>query len=145
MYVSDSAEGVYTALKDVPGKDSSSTLVENLTAETTYFFKVLSYTDDVEILLVKGELESSGDRYDALEITTLPEGSGNSNVDTTPDQEEEEQPDPVAPEENSDTDSNSGSDTGSDNDSDSGSSGGGAPLAILFALSALLLGRRFPK
>ena len=144
VFVSDAADGEFTQVKEVPGKDSSSTLVDNLTAETTYFYKVLSYTDDVEIISIKGELQSTGEQYAAQQVTTLAAGSGNDNVDTTPDQEEEEQPDPVAPEDNPDIGTDPETDSDSDSD-DSGSSGGGAPLAILFALTALLLGRRIRK
>ncbi len=138
IYRSDTEDGEFQFIKDVPVKTSNSTFIDGLTAETTYFFKVLSFTDDVEIVSIKEDIVSSGDLHPALEVTTLATGSGNTNVDDTEDQQEEQQPDPVDP---TTIDNTGDPDNSGDNSSGGSGGGGGAPLMALLALVAVLIPR----
>lgn len=127
IYQALAAEGPYTLLKKVPLKQSSSTFIDNLTPSTTYFYEVRSYSTENPFYTLPADLESDGNFYDPLEVTTLAAGSGNTGVDTTPDAA-----DPV--------DSGNGDTGGINGGTDDGSSGGGGGGGTMTYLLLALFG-----
>ncbi len=148
IYMSSEENGEYQKIKSVAIKQSSSTLIENLSPSTTYYFKVKSYTNPHANHFLPFDLESSGDFYNPIEVTTLAAGSGNGNIDTTPDQN----PNDGNGDGNSGGDGDPGDDGNGSADSSSGGSSGGCSLnqvqefdptlLLIIFLSILFLYRR---
>ncbi len=129
IYRSTSSNGEYTFVKKVPLKQSNSTLVENLSPGSTYYFQVRSYTSENIKHDIPIDLDSSGLFYSPLEITTLSAGSGNEGIDTTPDPQEP-------------SDSGNGSSDGGSGSSGGGGGGSGGTTYFLLALFGLWVLRR---
>lgn len=132
IYAASNADGPYGLVKSVALKSTSNALIEGLRAQTTYFFKVRSYSDDANVINLPTPLESSGDLYTGFAATTLTAGSGNNGIDspTAPDN-----PDTTGGDEPGDSEPDTTPDS---EDGDSGG-GGGAPSPLVWTFMTALM------
>lgn len=84
IFLATNAAGPYSLNQTVSDKTSDTTRIEGLTADTTYFFQVRSYTSPHEENRQPTDLESSGLFYNAVEVSTLSVNSGNDTVSEIP-------------------------------------------------------------
>lgn len=117
IYLATDAAGPYALNQTVSNKTSYTTRIEGLTADTTYFFQVRSYTSPHEENRQATDLESSGLLYSPVEVTTLAANSGNDTVSEIP--------------------------VTQDDDTGNSSSSGGSSFWLLLVLLSLGLKRRY--
>lgn len=80
IYLATDAAEPYSLNQTVSNKSSNATRIEGLTADTTYYFQVRSYTSPHEENQQATDLESSGLFYSPVEVATLAANSGNDTV-----------------------------------------------------------------